>query len=90
MSMVKVPVELLLTVKRPSGAVEVITHPSLKSISNAQFKQIQEGTKKAGRGNVISYEIKYKVKQVITTVAEMHNSSMVYDATVSDMSKMGE
>ena len=44
-----------LTVVRPNGKTEVAIHPTLTFISLSQFKQIQSGTEKAGRGKVISY-----------------------------------
>ena len=44
-----------LTVVRPNGKTEVIIHPTLKFITSVQFKQIQEGTKAANRGDISSY-----------------------------------
>lgn len=49
--------KLTLTVKRPNGQVEKVVHPTLKFITEAQFNQIQRDTAKAGRGEVLSYEI---------------------------------
>jgi len=50
-------IKLTLTVKRPSGDVETIVHPTLTNISPVQFAQIQRDTKAAGRGEVLSYEV---------------------------------
>jgi hypothetical protein len=45
-----------LTVKRPGGEIETVMHPTMKKITDDQFRQIQEGTAKAGRGEVLSYK----------------------------------
>lgn len=44
-----------LTVTRPNGKTEIVIHPTLMFITADQFKQIQQGTKNAGRGDTTSY-----------------------------------
>lgn len=75
------PVKLTLTVKRPNGQIEKVIHPTLKSITEAQFKQIQRDTAAAGRGDVLHYHIEYK------TVSAYKNS---FEAMLANTSQMGE
>jgi hypothetical protein len=49
--------KLTLTVKRPNGEVEHVVHPTMTTITDVQFKQMQRATKAAGKGEVVSYEI---------------------------------
>ena len=88
-----------LTVKRPNGKIEVVVHPTLKFLSVSQFKQIQDDTAKAGRGEVISYALDGRVPS-IPTLGEIKAASVnlykdrsqtaVNRAAISDMSAGGE
>lgn len=68
---VTVPSHVLLTVVRPNGITEVIRHPTIKSLLDKEFKVIQEMTKKAGRGDVISYENVRVEDEVIFSEADL-------------------
>ena len=58
--------KLTLTVKRPSGNVETIIHPTLTNITPAQFAKIQRDTQAAGRGEVLSYEVERENVEINT------------------------
>lgn len=77
-----------LTVKRPSGVVEVVTHPTIRALVPAAFKQIVAATKKANGSDVISYENIETITWIAMTKDELdaqeHQRS--YDATVKMMS----
>ena len=45
-----------VTVKRPDGTVETITHPKVDYFTPAIFSQMQKAMADAGRGEVISYQ----------------------------------
>jgi len=66
----KIATKLTLTVKRPNGVIEHVVHPTLKAVTEAQFKQIQEGTRAAGRGEVIDYKIDYRETKAYRNTAE--------------------
>ena len=89
----KIPTKLTLTVRRPNGDLEKVVHPKLKSITEAQFKQIQRDTAKAGRGNVINYKIDYEEVKIYKSnfeamVANTYEMSEVEKAmTVNGTSK---
>ena len=53
---VDIPSHVTLRVKRPNGTIESIIHPKFTEISPSTFKQMQEATKKAGKGELLSYE----------------------------------
>ena len=72
-------IKLILTVKRPSGDVETIVHPTLTNISPAQFAQIQRDTKAAGRGEVLSYEIEHKGNNVSALNADNARKAKQHD-----------
>ncbi len=88
MKTVKVATKLTLTIKRPNGKIEKVVAPNLKYITETQFKQIQRDTKAANGSEVISYEIDYENKKVMTSLSEMEYASQ--DHTVENMSRMGE
>lgn len=88
MKTVKSPIKLTLKIKRPNGETETVTHPNLKYINAAQFKQIQAATKAAGKGEVLSYNIEYKTNRVYSSLGEKLNANS--DKTVENMSRMGE
>lgn len=92
-----------LTIVRPTGAMEVVIHPTLSFISKCQFEQIQRETKAADRGHVLSYRILRDGKEVVfATIADIKankgnyerglNESMVNQSTksIEDMSAGGE
>lgn len=62
---------LLLTVVRPNGVTEVVKHPTIKYVTENEFKTIQKMTKDAGRGDVISYENVMKDDVVRLTDADL-------------------
>lgn len=76
---------LELTVKRPNGITETIVHPTLKGITETQFKQIQRDTKAAGRGEVLFYH-NYTKKVVVSNF----KSSDSGDSEIIKMMRMGE
>ena len=76
--------------RRNSGDIVEITHPKLKAITDAQFKQIQRDTKAAKGHDVLSYRIEYKTQNVMTNSKEIYQAACEIDSTVDDMSKMGE
>ena len=85
----EIPSHVELTVIRPNGQVEVVTHPTLKVISASQFAQIKDSTKKAGRGDVTTYK---NVKKEVTSTIEMTDADKSYMASreIEKMSRMGE
>ncbi len=46
---------LELDIRRPSGIVETVVHPTLKTITARNFADIKAATAKAGRGEVLAY-----------------------------------
>lgn len=46
-----------ITIKRPEGHIETVIFQAQPTINDAQFKQIKDGTKAAGRGEVLSYKV---------------------------------
>lgn len=68
---VTVPSHVLLTVVRPNGEMEVVRHPTLKSLLDHEFKVIKKMTKEAGRGDVISYENVRVDDEVVLTDADI-------------------
>lgn len=46
---------LELDIRRPSGSVETVVHPTLKTITARNFADIKAATAKAGRGEVLAY-----------------------------------
>jgi len=72
-------IKLTLTVKRPSGNVETIVHPTLTNISPAQFAKIQRDTRAAGRGEVLSYEVEREGNEVSALNAENARKAKQHD-----------
>lgn len=69
---VQVGVAVDLTIIRPNGKKEVVRMPEGRTMLNQkEFAFIQEQTKKAGRGDVISFEIIKEEQEVRFTEAEM-------------------
>jgi len=52
---VQIPMKSLITIKRPNGDLEVVTAPGTKTLNDRLFSRIAEATKRAGRGECISY-----------------------------------
>jgi hypothetical protein len=42
-----------ITIRRPSGAIEVVRHPA--NLNAALFARVKAGTKAAGKGDCLSY-----------------------------------
>lgn len=77
----KIPTKLTITIRRPNGDLEKVIHPTLKSITETQFKQIQRDTAKAGRGDVIDYRIDYEE-------AKVHKNT--FEAMIANTYEMSE
>jgi hypothetical protein len=52
---------LELDIRRPSGLVETVVHPTLKTITASNFQAIKDATAKAGRGEVLAFRCITKV-----------------------------
>lgn len=72
----KVATHTEMIVIRPNGDKEMIktTDPKLANMNDRIFNQIVTGTKKAGRGDVISYKV-----VMIEKTREMTKNEMVLD-----------
>lgn len=77
----------MLTVKRPNGVIEVIKYAADDQISPVRFGMIQEATRKAGRGEVLSYENVKKDSTLILTDADEATEST---AKIEKMMAFGE
>jgi len=88
----RTPTKLTLTIKRLNGDIEKVIHPRLKNISKMQFKQMQVATKKAGKGDILSFDVEYKelAQATIKTSSDMFYAGVHTDNTVSNMSRMGD
>lgn len=76
-----------LTVIRPNGTKEVVTHPTIKALNEAQFQQIKKATKEAGRGDALFYR-NYTKKVKINPRGPYGVSSE--DDEIVKMMRMGE
>jgi len=91
MKTIKTATKLTLKmIRKGSDDIVTITHPTLKSITKKQFEQIQAETLKANGNKVLSYEIEYAEKEVMTRKTELFSAGIDSDNTVSNMSRMGE
>ena len=45
-----------ITIRRPNGEIETVETPKFARINNTLFARIQEATRNAGRGEVLSYD----------------------------------
>lgn len=60
-----------LTIKRPDGSIEVIVNPNtIKELNDVLFKRFVDATKKAGRGQVMSYKNFKKPAEYVVTAAD--------------------
>lgn len=73
----QVPSHVMLTVKRPGGEIEVVKYAAQDEISPVRFKMIQEATRKAGKGEVLSYENVKKDSTITWTDADLATESTV-------------
>jgi hypothetical protein len=85
----KVPVKVTFSIRRPNGDLEFVVHPTLKTITEDQFKKIQKDTAAAGRGNVFDYKIEYKTEMMMTSNIDRMRAAST-PCKVSAMSRMGE
>lgn len=84
-----VPAGVELTVTRPNGETQTLTHPTLKSITDIQFAQIQRDTKTAGRGTVTSYRNIKQTKTKVIKLSEADKSVMSSERVKSAMTLNG-
>lgn len=85
----QVPAGVEIVIKRPNGKVETIMHPTLKQITENQFKQIQRDTKNAGRGDVISYTNIQETKAKVIELSEADQAVMSSEAVKNAMTLNG-
>ena len=85
-----------LTIKRPAGELEVVK-TKFATLFPSQFKQIQDGTKNAGRGDVLSFEIikesvfiPYTKEEIEAQEKEMSFEQYCSPEMINNMSRMGE
>ena len=52
---ISIPSHLEIDIRRPSGVVETIVHPTLQVINARNFSEIKAATAKAGRGECLAY-----------------------------------
>lgn len=64
---VTVPSHLEITIRRPNGTVETVTHPKFKTITDKDFDAMKAAMKAAGRGECVSYR---NVTKQVETPAE--------------------
>lgn len=55
----KTSVKVLVTTRRPNGKIEEVLMPSLAGMTTILFNKIKDNTRKAGRGEVLSYRVEY-------------------------------
>ena len=48
--------KVLVTIKRPDGTTEIVTHPKIDYMTPEIFKQMKKMMKVANRGDVLSYK----------------------------------
>jgi hypothetical protein len=78
------PLGVELTVVRPNGVTETVRHPTLKRLDDALFKQMAIATKKAGKGELISYKnltITKKAKITEADVADKRSEAVEREMT---------
>jgi hypothetical protein len=68
---VKIPSHVMLTIKRPDGSIEVVKYSNATEISSGLFDKIKAATKKAGKGDVLSYENIKKDAAYTMTAADL-------------------
>ena len=68
-----------ITVRRPDGSVETVTHPTLHSMTDAFFAALVAGTRAAGRGDVLSYRnVTREIAGVQPSSSERMERAMAY------------
>ncbi len=88
----RVATKVTLKIKRPNGEIEYVVPPTLKSVTPAQFRQIQAATMAADRGEVLGYNVEYKDvgRPTIKSSSDLFYAGAERDTTTDSMSRMGE
>lgn len=74
---IEIPSHLEIDVRRPNGDVETIRHPTMRSLTKQQFAAMQQQTRAAGRGEVLSYRnVTKTVPAIEPDEYELHETRM--------------
>jgi hypothetical protein len=76
-----------VTINRPSGIVEVVKLTSIKELNDALFARIVKDTKKAGRGDAVSFR---NVKKSTTYKVSEADAATDSSARIERMMSAGE
>jgi hypothetical protein len=78
-----------ITVKRPTGDIEIVTKMEMKGWTDARFEDAKKATREAGRGELLSYK-NIPVKVTPPTDAEIRRMKMKMYGTMSESSARAE
>jgi hypothetical protein len=81
--MLTVPSHLEITIRRPSGGIETITHPKFRTISDKDFRDIKAATLAAGRGECLSYVNVTKQVEEPAEFGKLTADERAYDASTA-------